>query len=113
MERTPMPPDAIAAALGELPGWELRDGCLHREVELADFRSAFAFMTRVAFEAEDLNHHPNWSNVWNRVTIDLSTHSAGGVTEFDVELARQLGLPLLRQVRRAEHRQAMGFRPVQ
>jgi 4a-hydroxytetrahydrobiopterin dehydratase len=90
MERTPMAPDAIAAALRDLPGWELRDGCLHREIELADFRSAFAFMTRVAFEAEDLNHHPDWSNVWNRVVIDLATHSAGGVTEFDMELARRI-----------------------
>jgi 4a-hydroxytetrahydrobiopterin dehydratase len=90
MERTPMAPDAITAALHDLPGWELRDGCLHREIELADFRSAFAFMTRVAFEAEDLNHHPDWSNVWNRVVIDLATHSAGGVTEFDLELARRI-----------------------
>ena len=85
-----MAPDAIAAALRDLPGWEHRNGCLHREIELADFRSAFAFMTRVAFEAEDLNHHPDWSNVWNRVVIDLATHSAGGVTEFDVELARRI-----------------------
>jgi 4a-hydroxytetrahydrobiopterin dehydratase len=49
-------------------------------------------MTRVAFEAEDLDHHPNWSNVWNRVTIDLATHSAGGVTEFDLELARRISI---------------------
>ena len=71
-------------------GWELRDGSLHRDVELADFRAAFAFMTRVAFEAEDLNHHPAWSNVWNRVSIDLATHDAGGITEFDLELARRI-----------------------
>ena len=90
MDRTPLAPDAIAAALRDLPGWELRDGSLHRDVELADFRAAFAFMTRVAFEAEDLNHHPAWSNVWNRVSIDLATHDAGGITEFDLELARRI-----------------------
>ncbi len=90
MDRTPLTPEALAAALGALPGWELRDGCLHREVELADFRTAFAFMTRVAFDAEELNHHPNWSNVWNRVTIDLSTHDAGGITALDLELAKRI-----------------------
>ena len=90
MERTPLTPDEIAAALTDLDGWELRDGCLHREVALADFRDAFAFMTRVAFDAEELNHHPNWANVWNRVTIDLSTHSAGGITGLDLELARRI-----------------------
>ena len=90
MERTPLTPDEIAAALADLDGWELRDGCLHREVALADFRDAFAFMTRVAFDAEELNHHPNWANVWNRVTIDLSTHSAGGITGLDLELARRI-----------------------
>ena len=90
MDRTPLAPDAIAAALGDLPGWELREGNLHRDVELADFRAAFAFMTRVAFEAEDLNHHPAWSNVWNRVSIDLSTHDSGGITGLDLELARRI-----------------------
>ncbi len=63
---------------------------LHREVKLTDFRDAFAFMTRVAFDAEELNHHPDWSNVWNRVTIDLSTHDAGGITDLDLELARRI-----------------------
>jgi len=90
MDRTPLTPDAIAAALRDLPGWELREGNLHRDVELADVRAAFAFMTRVAFEAEDLNHHPAWSNVWNRVSIDLSTHDSGGITGLDVELARRI-----------------------
>ena len=90
MDRTPLTPEAIAAALRDLDGWELRDGCLHREVVLADFRAAFAFMTRVAFDAEELNHHPDWSNVWNRVTIDLSTHDAGGITDLDLELARRI-----------------------
>jgi 4a-hydroxytetrahydrobiopterin dehydratase len=96
MERTPLTPEAIAAALRDLDGWELLDGCLHREVALDDFRAAFAFMTRVAFDAEELNHHPNWSNVWNRVTIDLSTHDAGGVTDLDLELARRISAHVAR-----------------
>ena len=90
MERTPLTPAALAAAVADLDGWSVADGCLHREVTLADFRDAFAFMTRVAFDAEELNHHPDWSNVWNRVTINLSTHDAGGITELDLELARRI-----------------------
>jgi 4a-hydroxytetrahydrobiopterin dehydratase len=90
MERTVLTPEALAAAVADLDGWEVADGSLHRELELADFRDAFAFMTRVAFDAEELNHHPNWSNVWNRVTIDLSTHDAGGITDLDLELARRI-----------------------
>ncbi|MCU1374391.1 MAG: 4a-hydroxytetrahydrobiopterin dehydratase [Actinomycetia bacterium] len=69
------------------PGWEVVDGRLHREVELADFSAAFAFMTRVALAAEKLDHHPDWSNSWNRVTIDIVSHAAGGITERCVALA--------------------------
>ena len=90
MERTVLTPEALAAAVADLDGWEVADGSLHREVKLTDFRDAFAFMTHVAFDAEELNHHPNWSNVWNRVTIDLSTHDAGGITDLDLELARRI-----------------------
>ena len=82
--------EEIAAALRELPGWELRGAKLHRELAFADFSEAFAFMTRVALAAEKLDHHPDWSNVWNRVAIDLSTHDSGGVTQNDIELARQI-----------------------
>lgn len=96
MTRPLLAPDEIAAALRELPGWELRAGRLHRELAFADFAEAFAFMTRVALEAERLDHHPDWSNVWNRVAIDLSTHDAGGVTKSDVELARRIERALLR-----------------
>lgn len=90
MERTPLTPEALTAAVADLDGWETGDGTLHREVVLTDFRDAFAFMTRVAFDAEELNHHPDWSNVWNRVTINLSTHDAGGITDLDLELARRI-----------------------
>ena len=90
MDTYPLTPEALAAAVADLDGWEVADGCLRREVKLADFRDAFSFMTRVAFDAEELNHHPDWSNVWNRVTINLSTHDAGGITELDLELARRI-----------------------
>lgn len=68
--------------------WEHRDDALHREFTFADFSEAFAFMTRVAMLAEQAAHHPEWSNVWNRVSIALTTHDAGGVvTDKDHELA--------------------------
>jgi 4a-hydroxytetrahydrobiopterin dehydratase len=78
------------AALADLPGWSFdaaRNGIAKR-FKFADFGAAFAFMTRVALAAEKADHHPDWSNVWNRVDILLSTHSDGGVTEKDVALAR-------------------------
>lgn len=71
-----------------LPGWRVVDGRLHREIEFEDFVGAFGFMTSMALVAQQLDHHPDWSNSWNRVTIDLTTHSAGGLTELDVEMAR-------------------------
>ena len=71
--------------------WEERDGALHRHFEFADFSAAFAFMTRVALLAEKRNHHPEWSNVWNKVDITLSTHDAGDVvTDKDRELAASI-----------------------
>jgi 4a-hydroxytetrahydrobiopterin dehydratase len=78
----------IENALRALPGWSLRDGKLHRELRFADFSAAFGFMTRVALAAEQRNHHPEWSNVWNRVSIDLVTHESDGITERDVALAQ-------------------------
>ena len=68
--------------------WTERDGALHRDFEFADFSEAFAFMTRVALLAERADHHPDWSNSWNRVSISLSSHDAGNVvTTSDRELA--------------------------
>ena len=77
---------------GESPptGWELVEGHLHREFTFEGFAEAFAFMTKVAVEAERLDHHPDWSNSWNRVTIDLVSHDAGAVTARDVALAEAI-----------------------
>lgn len=68
--------------------WDERDGALHREFTFADFSEAFAFMTRVAFIAEKLDHHPNWSNVYHRVSISLTSHDAGNtITDRDRTMA--------------------------
>ncbi|GIL40354.1 hypothetical protein TMPK1_25910 [Rhodospirillales bacterium TMPK1] len=81
-----------AAALAELAGWRLVDGrdAIEKSFRFADFGAAWGFMSRVALAAERLNHHPEWSNIYNRVTIVLSTHDAGGLTALDVTLARQI-----------------------
>lgn len=77
------------AALAMLPEWSLRDDglAIRRDVKFADFNAAFAFMTRVALHAEKKDHHPDWSNVYNRVSITLTTHDAGGLSTRDVEMA--------------------------
>jgi 4a-hydroxytetrahydrobiopterin dehydratase len=83
-------PDEIAKRLEELPGWELASGKLHRDFAFADFNEAFGFMARAALEAERADHHPEWSNVWNRVVVDLVTHEASGITERDFALAAKM-----------------------
>jgi 4a-hydroxytetrahydrobiopterin dehydratase len=79
-----------ARAASEIPGWEVHTDRLSRSFEFADFVEAFGFMSRVALVAEQLNHHPEWSNVWNRVEIEITNHDAGGVTEVDVEFCRRV-----------------------
>ncbi len=78
------------AALKELSGWRAVDGrdAITKEFKFADFNAAFAFMTAAALHAEKHDHHPEWFNVYNRVTVTLSTHDAGGVTALDVALAK-------------------------
>lgn len=71
-------------------GWHREGNLLHRDFELGDFVDAFGFMTRVALVAEKLNHHPDWSNSWNRVSVDITSHDEGGVTTRCVELARAI-----------------------
>ena len=73
-----------------LPDWEFLDGKLKRQWRFNDFPQAFAFMVRVAFIAEAMGHHPNWSNSWNLVTIELITHDLGGLTNLDIKLAQQI-----------------------
>ena len=80
----------ILRALEELPGWSLVNEKLHREYRFPDFPHAVGFFATAAPAIEKMNHHPEWSNVYNRVAIDLVTHDAGGITQFDVELARVL-----------------------
>ncbi|MBK7949481.1 MAG: 4a-hydroxytetrahydrobiopterin dehydratase [Deltaproteobacteria bacterium] len=88
-------PKALAASelearLAALPGWSLVDGKLHRDFRFPDFVEAFAFMTAAALCAEKLDHHPEWSNVYAKVSVDLVTHDAKGITELDFELARRM-----------------------
>ena len=71
-----------------MKGWELKDGKLQKSFEFRNFVDAFGFMTRIALEAEKINHHPDWSNVYNSVTIKLSTHDVGGITDHDITLAK-------------------------
>ena len=80
----------VASGLGRLKGWGVAKGNLHRMFEFKDFTQAFGFMKRVALAADRMDHHPDWSNAYNKVTIDLSTHSAGGITENDFELASKI-----------------------
>jgi 4a-hydroxytetrahydrobiopterin dehydratase len=83
--------DELQTALQYLPGWSLNPaGRLEANFEFKTFPEAFSFMTRVAFEAETMDHHPDWSNSWNRVKIELTTHDSGGITEKDFELARKI-----------------------
>jgi len=78
----------ILSGLKELDGWEYEDNAIHTSLEFDDFKDAFSVMTRIAFEAEKMNHHPDWSNVYNTLQITLSTHDAGGLTAKDFELAK-------------------------
>ena len=73
-----------------LTQWQVGDERLKRQWQFSDFSEAFAFMTRVALLAESKQHHPNWSNVYNRVTIELTTHDLGGLSNLDAELAQSI-----------------------
>ena len=82
----------IVVALAELTGWSRVSGreAIAKTFKFADFSAAFGFMTRAALAAEKLDHHPEWTNVWNRVEVTLATHDAGGLTQLDVTLARTM-----------------------
>lgn len=88
---TPLTAEEIATACRQLPGWSLDGDALTKTFTFGSFREAIAFMVRVAFDAEALNHHPDWSNSYDEVTIRLTTHHAGNkITANDVELARRI-----------------------
>ena len=80
----------IAAAQKTLAGWAVVDSKLHKEYKFPDFVHAFGFMATSAIAIERMNHHPEWANVYNRVTVDLTTHDAGGISAKDFELAALL-----------------------
>lgn len=89
-DRRKLDDSEISARLSEIPGWSFDDGSLARTFQFDNFVAAFGFMSSVALLAEKLDHHPNWSNVYNTVEIALNTHDAGGVTDFDFLLAGQI-----------------------
>lgn len=78
----------IQENLGQVNGWTVKDGKLHKEFQFDTFVTAFGFMAQLALIAESMNHHPEWFNVYNRVTIDLMTHDAGGISELDFQWAK-------------------------
>ena len=80
----------INTALAPIGGWSLQDGYIAKTYTFKDFKTAFSTMVRIAFECEQLNHHPDWENVYNTLKIRLSTHDAGGVTQKDIELAGRI-----------------------
>lgn len=82
--------EQISEELKNLPGWSVKEEKLHKDFEFGDFNEAFGFMTRAAMHIEKMNHHPEWFNVYNKLTIDLTTHDAGGITENDINLAKIL-----------------------
>ena len=89
-ERKKLTEAAINSCLTELPGWQVKDSKLHKQFQFPTFVEAFAFMTKAALAAEAMNHHPEWFNVYNKVTVDLTTHDLGGISTWDFELAKKM-----------------------
>ncbi|MFM2429956.1 MAG: hypothetical protein RLZZ511_1169 [Cyanobacteriota bacterium] len=89
MSQTVLSDTTIAQQLTQLSGWSLVEGKLHRQFQFPDFITAFGFMSSMAIVSESLGHHPEWFNVYNRVTIDLTTHDAGGITQKDLDWAKR------------------------
>ena len=89
--------EQLDEAMRTLPRWSLLEGKLHREYSFKNFVNAFAWMSACAMIAEKMDHHPEWSNVWSKVVVDLQTHESGGVTELDLRLARKMEKMALQQ----------------
>jgi len=82
--------DKIENELESLDGWSVVNGKLHKDFQFDDFNQAFGFMARASMHIEKMNHHPEWFNVYNKLSVDLMTHDAGGITQNDVNLAKIL-----------------------
>jgi 4a-hydroxytetrahydrobiopterin dehydratase len=89
MTNAPLDSDEIAKALNQLPDWNINadSTAIHRQFKFKTFKSAFAFMTMAAMKAEQMDHHPEWANVYNKVDVTLTTHDASGLTQLDTTLA--------------------------
>jgi 4a-hydroxytetrahydrobiopterin dehydratase len=96
VDRRPLSPDEVARFVASLDGWELDGASLRRQLVFDSFVEAFGFMAQVALIAERLDHHPNWSNVYNRVDIAVTTHDAGGLTALDFDFVRRVDAVLSR-----------------
>ena len=88
----------IEASLTKFPDWQIKDNKLHRELKFKNFIQTWGFMTQVAILAEQMDHHPEWSNVYNQVTIDLTTHEADGISQRDFDLAGKINKILVDMV---------------
>lgn len=82
--------DSLEKALKDLPNWEVVDDGIETTLEFNNFKDCFTLMTRIAFEVESQNHHPEWLNVYNKLAIRLTTHDASGITEKDIKLAKTI-----------------------
>lgn len=82
--------EVVNERLSEIPGWKIEEGKLIRELEFSDFNEAFALMTKLAAYSEEVNHHPGWFNVYNKLRIQLDTHDVGGISEKDFDWAKHV-----------------------
>jgi len=89
-ERKKLSDSEIQENLAKLSGWNFENGKLHKNFQFQSFVEAFGFMAKAALAAEAMNHHPEWFNVYNKVTVDLSTHDLGGISTWDFELAKKM-----------------------
>ena len=91
MSRRKLNSDEVEAALANLPGWEIKDGKLHKQYKFSSFAQALGWMVTVGIQADKMDHHPEWSNVYSRVTVSLVTHDLGNaISTWDVELAEHM-----------------------
>ncbi len=90
MKRIKLSADEIQSELSKTKGWDVKNQKLYRKFEFKNFKEAFQFMTLVAVEAEKLDHHPDWKNVYNRVEVELNTHDLGGISSLDFALASKM-----------------------